>query len=148
MEELIAKELPSLNNRLKDLGMTQMITLSWFLTIFLSVLPYQTAVYVYGKTHKNDCCMLVLKGFFPVFRMDGFFCYGAKMIFQLTLTILAKCEKYINDCKDDGEAMIQCQEYFKNVVRSDAYDDVRRLAIILHFSYQLILLPIFVWILG
>ena len=66
------------------------------------------------------------KRFFPVFRMDGFFCYGAKMIFQLTLTILAKCEKYINDCKDDGEAMIQCQEYFKNVVRSDAYDDVRR----------------------
>ena len=49
LEELIAKELPSLNNRLKDLGMTQMITLSWFLTIFLSVLPYQTAVYVYGK---------------------------------------------------------------------------------------------------
>ena len=76
------------------------------------------------------------KRFFPVFRMDGFFCYGAKMIFQLTLTILAKCERYINDCKDDGEAMIQCQEYFKNVVRSDAYDDVRRLTTILHFSYQ------------
>ena len=77
------------------------------------------------------------------FRMDGFFCYGAKMIFQLTLTVLAKCEKYINDCKDDGEAMIQCQEYFKNVVRSDAYDDVRRLPILqLLFTRLLIVLCI------
>ena len=75
---------------------------------------------------ENVKCMPIVKGSFRFFRMDGFFCYGAKMIFQLTLTILAKCEKYINDCKDDGEAMIQCQDYFKKVVRSDAYDDVRR----------------------
>ena len=101
LEELIAKELPSLNNRLKDLGMTQMITLSWFLTVFLSVLPYQTAVYV----------------------MDGFFCYGAKIIFQLTLTILARCEEFVTSCRDDGEAMMRLTEFFKNVVRTNVYDD-------------------------
>ena len=71
LEDLICKELPTLGHRLKDLGMTQMITLSWFLTVFLTVLPYQTAVYV----------------------IDGFFCQGARVIFQLTLKILSKCEK-------------------------------------------------------
>ena len=39
------------------------------------------------------------------------------------MTILAQCENFINDCKDDGEAMIYVSGYFKNVGRSNLYDD-------------------------
>ena len=101
LEDLICKELPTLGYRLKDLGMTQMITLSWFLTVFLTVLPYQTAVYV----------------------IDGFFCQGARVIFQLTLKILSKCEKDMMTSLDDGEAMIKLTDYFKNVTTDDHDDD-------------------------
>ena len=101
LEDLICKELPTLGHRLKDLGMTQMITLSWFLTVFLTVLPYQTAVYV----------------------IDGFFCQGARVIFQLTLKILSKCEKDMMTSLDDGEAMIKLTDYFKNVNTDDNNDE-------------------------
>ena len=101
LEELICKELPTLGHRLKDLGMTQMITLSWFLTVFLTVMPYQTAVYV----------------------IDGFFCQGARVIFQLTLMILSKCENDMMAAVDDGEAMIKLTEYFKNVTTSEYPDN-------------------------
>merc|ERR550532_242747 len=101
LEELIDKELPTLGTKLKTLGATQMITLSWFLTIFLSVLPYQTAVYV----------------------MDGFFCEGARVIFQLTMTVLSKCESDVMNSADDGDAMIKLTEYFKQVIKVSIYDD-------------------------
>ncbi len=102
LEELIGRELPTLATRLNELETTQMITLSWFLTIFLSVIPsYQTAVYV----------------------MDGFFCEGARVIFQLTLTILARSESQIMSSADDGDAMIKLTEFFKHVTRVDMYED-------------------------
>lgn len=101
LEELIDKELPTLGTKLKTLGATQMITLSWFLTIFLSVLPYQTAVYV----------------------MDGFFCEGARVIFQVTMTVLSKCESDVMNSADDGDAMIKLTEYFKQVIKVSIYDD-------------------------
>ena len=43
LESLISDELPELHSRLRELGMIRMISLSWFLTIFLSVMPYQKA---------------------------------------------------------------------------------------------------------
>merc|ERR1719189_3219994 len=101
LEELIDKELPTLGTKLKALGATQMITLSWFLTIFLTVLPYQTAVQV----------------------IDCFFCEGARVIFQLTMTILAKCENHMINSADDGDAMIKLTEHFKQVTRTSIYDD-------------------------
>ena len=51
-----------------------------FLTVFISVIPYQTAVYV----------------------MDAFFADGARVIFQLALTVLAKNEAFLLGCADDG----------------------------------------------
>ena len=57
---------------------------SRFLTVFISVIPYQTAAYV----------------------MDGFFADGARVIFQLALTILAKNESFLLGCADDGINLI------------------------------------------
>ena len=41
LDDLVKAELPQLHEKLQHLGMIQMISLSWFLTVFLSVLPYK-----------------------------------------------------------------------------------------------------------
>ena len=45
-EELIRENIPELYDHLKDLGILHMISLSWFLTLFLSVIPFASAVNV------------------------------------------------------------------------------------------------------
>lgn len=62
------------------LGMMNMISLSWFLTIFLCVMPYESAVNV----------------------MDCFFYDGAKVIFQVALTLLEWNQEKLLQCKDEG----------------------------------------------
>ena len=49
LEDLVKSELPQLHERLENLGMIQMISLSWFLTVFLSVLPYQVMKCIFIK---------------------------------------------------------------------------------------------------
>lgn len=61
LEELAAEHLPTLHARLQELGLIKVISLSWFLTIFLSVMPTSSAVNI----------------------MDCFFYDGAKVIFQV-----------------------------------------------------------------
>ena len=72
LEDLVKSELPQLHERLENLGMIQMISLSWFLTVFLSVLPYQVR---FISKWSNFACgeMLILE----VFAFDiqpTFFC--------------------------------------------------------------------------
>ena len=55
-----------------------------FLTVFISVIPYQTAAYV----------------------MDAFFTDGARVIFQLALTVLSKNEEFLLNCADDGKKQL------------------------------------------
>lgn len=90
MEDLIGSEIPELHSRLRDLGMMKMIPLSWFLTIFINVLPYQTAVHV----------------------MDAFFFDGARVLFILALTILKNNEDYLVSCSDEGNI----QKYIKVIL--------------------------------
>lgn len=59
LNELISEHLPDIFGRLDEFGMTRMISLSWFLTIFLSVMPYESALYI----------------------LDCFFYDGARVIF-------------------------------------------------------------------
>lgn len=61
LEELAEEHLPDLHARLHELGLIRIISLSWFLTIFLSVMPTGSAVNI----------------------MDCFFYDGAKVIFQV-----------------------------------------------------------------
>ena len=37
--------------------------------------------------------------------MDGFFCDGARVIFQLALTVLARNEEFLLHCTDDGKKL-------------------------------------------
>lgn len=88
-EELARDYVPQLYDCMQDLGVISTISLSWFLTLFLSVMPFESAVVV----------------------VDCFFCEGIKVIFQLALAVLdANVDKLLN-CKDDGEAMTVLGRY-------------------------------------
>lgn len=77
------EHLPQLFKKLEPFGIINMISLSWFLTIFLSLMPFESAINI----------------------IDCFFYDGAKVVFQVALTILSSNEDELLKAKDDGEAM-------------------------------------------
>uniref|UniRef100_A0A803VQU5 TBC1 domain family member 9B n=1 Tax=Ficedula albicollis TaxID=59894 RepID=A0A803VQU5_FICAL len=93
-EELTREYLPQLSEKMQDLGVISTISLSWFLTLFLSVMPFESAVVI----------------------VDCFFYEGIKFILQVSLAILdANMEKLLQCC-DEGEAMTILGRYLDNVV--------------------------------
>ncbi|XP_038215834.1 TBC1 domain family member 9 isoform X1 [Zerene cesonia] len=98
LEELTKSQLPDLHAKLDELGMMKMISLSWFLTLFISVMPYECAVNV----------------------MDCFFYDGAKVIFQVTLTILDVNKDKLLKCTEDGQAMQILSEYLEGIYNDEA----------------------------
>ncbi|XP_061419761.1 TBC1 domain family member 9-like isoform X3 [Lethenteron reissneri] len=97
-EELIAEFLPALHERLQELGFIATTSLSWFLTLFLSVLPLESAACVL------DCFMLD----------------GARVLFQLALAVLHANAEPLLACRDDGEAMMLLGRYLDSVVNVDS----------------------------
>ncbi|XP_046428118.1 TBC1 domain family member 9 isoform X1 [Neodiprion fabricii] len=97
LEELAAEHLPALHARLQELGLIRVISLSWFLTIFLSVMPTSSAVNI----------------------MDCFFYDGAKVIFQIALTVLEWNHDKLLNCRDDGEAMQLLTDYLGGVFNDE-----------------------------
>ena len=97
MDSLVLHHLPEIHSKISQLGMLHLISLSWFLTLFLSVLPYHTAVYI----------------------IDSFFFSGSKVIFQLALNVLGHNKQFLLDCRDEGEAMMGLNKYFSSIVRDD-----------------------------
>ncbi|XP_065226342.1 TBC1 domain family member 9-like isoform X2 [Planococcus citri] len=93
MDDLIAEYLPALHETLKRLDMIRMISLAWFLTIFINVMPYNSAVNI----------------------MDAFFFDGAKVIFQVTLTVLEANQEKLIQCSDDGEGIQILTKYLQGV---------------------------------
>jgi hypothetical protein len=112
LDDLTAEYLPSLHDKLNELGMTNMISLSWFLTIYLCVMPYESAVNV----------------------MDCFFYDGAKVIFQVALKLLEWNQEKLLACRDEGEAMQLLADYLMGVyndegrgaIRNKNYDEQKR----------------------
>uniref|UniRef100_A0A8B9VGI5 TBC1 domain family member 9B n=1 Tax=Anas zonorhyncha TaxID=75864 RepID=A0A8B9VGI5_9AVES len=93
-EELTREYLPQLSEKMQELGVISTISLSWFLTLFLSVMPFESAVVI----------------------VDCFFYEGIKFILQVSLAILdANMEKLLQCC-DEGEAMTILGRYLDNVV--------------------------------
>ncbi|KAG0424894.1 hypothetical protein HPB47_027901, partial [Ixodes persulcatus] len=93
LEDLAKDHVPDLYNKLDCLGVLSMISLSWFLTIFLSVIPFECAVNI----------------------VDCFFYDGAKVVFQVALAVLEANQERLLRCKDDGEAMMALCEYLENI---------------------------------
>uniref|UniRef100_A0A4W4GDU4 TBC1 domain family member 9 n=1 Tax=Electrophorus electricus TaxID=8005 RepID=A0A4W4GDU4_ELEEL len=97
-EELARVHVPQLYDCMQDLGVISTISLSWFLTLFLSVMPFESAVVV----------------------VDCFFYEGIKVIFQLALSVLNANVHQLLSCKDDGEAMTVLGRYLDSVTNKDS----------------------------
>lgn len=93
-EELTRAFLPLLYEHMQDLGVISTISLSWFLTLFLSVMPFDSAVLL----------------------VDCFFYEGIKVIFQVALAVLYDNMDALLSCSDEGEAMTILSRYLDNVV--------------------------------
>uniref|UniRef100_A0A8C3G886 TBC1 domain family member 8B n=1 Tax=Cyclopterus lumpus TaxID=8103 RepID=A0A8C3G886_CYCLU len=82
-EDLIREHLPQLVENMTDLSFFSSVSLSWFLTLFISVLPIESAVNV----------------------VDCFFYDGIKAILQLGLAVLDYNMGALISCHDDAEAV-------------------------------------------
>uniref|UniRef100_A0A1A8BFQ4 TBC1 domain family member 9B n=1 Tax=Nothobranchius kadleci TaxID=1051664 RepID=A0A1A8BFQ4_NOTKA len=93
-EDLTRSSLPQLYEHMQELGVISTISLSWFLTLFLSVMPFDSAVLL----------------------VDCFFYEGIKVIFQVALTVLLDNMDALLSSSDEGEAMTVLGRYLDNVV--------------------------------
>ncbi|XP_028991899.1 TBC1 domain family member 8 [Betta splendens] len=92
-EELIRERLPELAEHVPDLSSLSSVSLSWFLTLFLSVLPFHSAVCV----------------------VDCFFFHGIKVIFQLGLAVLEAHTAQLCGSTDDGQALMILTSFLDQV---------------------------------
>lgn len=97
-EDLTRDHLPELYDHLMALGILNMISLSWFLTLFLSVMRFSSAVSI----------------------MDCFFFDGAKVLFQVGLATLDANRNKLLAVQDDGEAMTVLGNYLAHVTNRDS----------------------------
>ncbi|XP_056372973.1 TBC1 domain family member 9B isoform X2 [Hyla sarda] len=97
-EELTREFLPQLSEKMQELGVISTISLSWFLTLFLSVMPFESAVVV----------------------VDCFFYEGIKLILQLSLAVLEANMDILLNSSDEGEAMTVLGRYLDNVVNKQS----------------------------
>uniref|UniRef100_A0A8C5X6K3 TBC1 domain family member 8B n=1 Tax=Malurus cyaneus samueli TaxID=2593467 RepID=A0A8C5X6K3_9PASS len=97
-EELIRVHLPQLTDHMTDMTFFSSVSLSWFLTLFISVLPIESAVNV----------------------VDCFFYDGIKAILQLGLAVLEYNMDKLLTCKDDAEAVTVLNRFFDSVTNKDS----------------------------
>ncbi|XP_061752579.1 TBC1 domain family member 8B-like isoform X2 [Nerophis ophidion] len=97
-EDLIRENLPQLVENMTDLSFFSSVSLSWFLTLFISVLPIESAVNV----------------------VDCFFYDGIKAILQLGLAVLNYNMEALISCHDDAEAVTILNKFFDSVTNKDS----------------------------
>ncbi|TRY93145.1 hypothetical protein DNTS_021110 [Danionella cerebrum] len=97
-EELIREHLTQLTEHMTDLSFFSSVSLSWFLTLFISVLPIESAVNV----------------------VDCFFYDGIKAILQIGLAVLDYNMDNLLCCHDDAEAVTALNRFFDNVTNKDS----------------------------
>lgn len=103
LDELVKDHMPELHRKLEPLGVLSMISLSWFLTIFLSVMSFESALNI----------------------VDSFFYDGARVVFQVALEILAANQADLLKARDDSEAMTVLSGYIENIRQSDVTNLIR-----------------------
>uniref|UniRef100_A0AAV2M4W8 TBC1 domain family member 9 n=1 Tax=Knipowitschia caucasica TaxID=637954 RepID=A0AAV2M4W8_KNICA len=101
-EELSQAQLPALYDHMQSLGVLSSISLSWFLTLFLSALPFHSATVL----------------------MDAFFCDGITVIFQVALSVLYDNMDALLECNDEGEAMTVLGRYLENVMNPEVEEHI------------------------
>lgn len=94
--DLAKEHISEIHNKLDELGLLNMVSLSWFLTLFISVMSFAEAVNI----------------------MDCFFYDGVKTLFQFALAILESVKDELLECKDEGDAMTVLNDKFRCIVNS------------------------------
>uniref|UniRef100_G1NY14 Rab-GAP TBC domain-containing protein n=1 Tax=Myotis lucifugus TaxID=59463 RepID=G1NY14_MYOLU len=97
-EELIQEQLPELAERLRDPSALASLSLSWFLTLFLSIMPLESAVHV----------------------VDCFFYDGIKVVFQLGLAVLEANARALCSSRDDGQALVLLSRFLDHIKNEDS----------------------------
>lgn len=97
-EELIRQHLPELAEHMQDVSALASVSLSWFLTLFLSIMPLESAVNV----------------------VDCFFYDGIKAIFQLGLAVLEANAEELCSSRDDGQALMVLSRFLDHVKNEDS----------------------------
>ncbi|KAG5282838.1 hypothetical protein AALO_G00035220 [Alosa alosa] len=92
-EELLRERVPELCVSVPDVCALASVSLSWFLTLFLSALPLASGV-----------CVL-----------DAFFCRGARVIFQLALAVLHANTHTLAASTDEGHALMILSSFLEQV---------------------------------
>ncbi|XP_036435959.1 TBC1 domain family member 8B isoform X2 [Colossoma macropomum] len=97
-EELIRDHLTALTDHMTDMSFFSSVSLSWFLTLFISVLPIESAVNV----------------------VDCFFFDGIRAVLQLALAVLHYNMDSLLCCHDDAEAVTILNRFFDSVTNKDS----------------------------
>ncbi|XP_063809520.1 TBC1 domain family member 8 isoform X3 [Pseudophryne corroboree] len=97
-EDLIQERLPELAEHITDLTTLASISLSWFLTLFVSIMPLQSAVNV----------------------VDCVFFDGIKAIFQVGLAVLDATAIDLCNSKDDGHALMILSRFLDHVKNEES----------------------------
>ncbi|XP_062065944.1 TBC1 domain family member 8 isoform X2 [Lepus europaeus] len=97
-EELIRERLPELAEHMQDLSALASVSLSWFLTLFLNIMPLESAVNV----------------------VDCFFYDGIKAIFQLGLAVLEANAEELCSSRDDGQALMVLSRFLDHIKNEDS----------------------------
>ncbi|XP_038673570.1 TBC1 domain family member 8 isoform X1 [Scyliorhinus canicula] len=97
-EELIKEHLPELAEHVTDLSCLASTSLSWFLTLFLSIMPLESALNI----------------------VDYFFYGGIKVIFQVGLAILDVNTPELCRCTDDGQALIILSRFLDHITNKES----------------------------
>lgn len=100
LEELIRERLPELSERVPDLSPLASASLTWFLTLFLSVVPFRSAL-----------CVL-----------DCFFYHGVRAVFQIALAVLDANTAELSSCSDDGHALMILSSFLEQVRHEEDSD--------------------------
>ncbi|RNA31980.1 TBC1 domain family member 9 isoform X2, partial [Brachionus plicatilis] len=96
-EDLCEHYLKDIYIKLKELSVISYVSLAWFLTLFISSMPFDSAVYL----------------------VDCFFYDGAKVMFQLALTILQENKEELLKCNDEGDSIALLAKYLENIENPD-----------------------------
>lgn len=96
-EDLLKKKLPRLYEHLNNLSIVNMISLPWFITCFISTMPFQSAVHI----------------------LDCFFYDGPRVLLMTGLEVLLQCEREVLSVPDDCGAMQVFTTFLQGVANTD-----------------------------